>query len=188
MVRLIYVTIIFLLICCSNKQISYLKNNKTMVPSDSLFFKKNYRDIKYVVLPNKIDTSSIYIESYYLFGPKKIKYKRTDLYDGIFKFYKNGAFNDFSMSINNNMNLSKFFNPDYRGSRGMCFKENDKYYIDIIGKSSELNTIGVYRYEFVYISKDTIKFIRPNIMESSIYVYTRKPITNDTILNFKANW
>jgi hypothetical protein len=188
MVRFSLVILLYAVISCNNKYINYLGDGKTMISSDSLFFQKHYRGSKNIDLPKEIDINAIYLETHYLIGPRKVLYKRTDLFCGLYRFYQNGAVNDFSMSIDNDLNLSKLYNPDYRGIRGICFKENDKYYLDILGKSSELNTIGIYRYEFIESSKDTIKLKRVLKNHETVYVYARRPITNDTILNYKANW
>ena len=187
MVRLYLIILLYTFISCNNKHVNYLKDGKTMISSDSMYFQKYYRSSKSIVLPKNIDTYSIYIQTHYLYGPKQSKYTFRD-HTFIYKFYQNGAVNDFSMPIDNDINLSKYYNPEYRGSRGICFKENDKYYIDLLGKSSELKTIGIYRYEFVEISKDTIKLKRVLKNHETVYVYARRPITNDTILNYKANW
>ena len=88
----------FLITNCSSKGFKILEDEKSSVSNDLSFYDKNYRLSKEVGLPETIDTNSIYIEEYYLFGPNKVKYIR-DEDDGIFiyRFYPNGNVNDFSI-------------------------------------------------------------------------------------------
>lgn len=147
MVRYFFVIIIvFIAFSCNSKYVKFLEDG-TFIPSDSLFFQKNYRVSKEIVFPKEIDTNSVYLEIYYLYGSKQVKYTN-DSYLFKYRFYTSGAVNKFKFSDNRDKNLSKYYNPDLTGLRGICFKENDKFFLDILAKSSELNTIGVYKYEF----------------------------------------
>lgn len=174
---------------CSNHGIKILEDGYTRFSSDSMYYIRNYRAIKNIGLPNLIDTNAIYIESYYIFGRNREKFYSNDYdYVKIYRFYKNGAVNDFSMPKSCDLKNPKNYNPQYTGKRGMCFFENGNWFIDVLAKSSELNTYGTYRYVIEAIAKDTIKLRWMRKNENTVYVYERKEIKNDSILSFNANW
>lgn len=173
---------------CSNNRIDKQKGNKSSFHTDSLFFQNNYRMTKKTGLPKMIDVNSLYIESYYLFGPNRIKYKRNDE-DVLFilRFYESGGVNDFSRPFTKKF-ITDDFNPEKTGRRGICFYEDNHWYIDIYAKSSELNTMGIYRYKIIEMTTDTLKLKWEKKGENTIYVYSKNEIKNDSVLNFKANW
>lgn len=71
--------------------------------------------------------------------------------------------------------------------RGVSLELEKKSYIDIFGRISEMGSYGIVREEIVNVYEDSIK-IKGIHKNSSIYVYIKQNIKNDSILNFKADW
>ena len=153
-----FLFIIMLNSCLDLKNKTYsFKNGRLSLVNSRDFFNKNYRAKFKVGLPELIDTRALYIESYYISGLNKEKFQRSDLWNGIYRFFNNGAMNDFSMDKRKSMLSSKNYNPDSTDKKGVCYNKDGIWFVDIFAKSSELNTAGIYRYEVISITKDTLK-------------------------------
>lgn len=142
-----FILLLIVTVGCKSNNISVLEDGWTMIPNDSLFFEKHYRSVvdKNVGLPDLINPECIYIENYYLYGSKRKKFDRDDdVHRNIFRFYRSGAMNDFSMANPYTLSDPKLFDPNFRGKRGICYEKDDIWYIDLVGKSSEIKTIGFY--------------------------------------------
>lgn len=177
------------IIGCKSNHISVLGDGWTMIPNDSLFFKKNYRSSYEATIPDLIDPNCIYVENYYLSGTKRVKFKRDDdVHRNIFRFYASGAVNDFSMPNPYTLNDPKLFDPKYRGKRGICFEKDGVTYIDIIGKSSELRTIGTYRYQVVSVTSDSLKIKFAKDKDNTLYVFSKQCDITETIKDYNAEW
>lgn len=187
-ITVFFVGVCLLSSCYLNQmKVRKLNNGITLVPKDSLYFVKNYNDKKNVGIPKFIDTNNVYIESYYLFGPNRIKYHRSDGWKSILKFYENGNVNEYF--ITNDENINNFnFNPEFSGLRGVLYRKESAWMIDIVGQITGVGTIGTIKYKVLDMSKDTIKLRWDRKNESTINVYIRKKVKNDSILNFKADW
>jgi hypothetical protein len=155
----------------------------TKVPSESTYFDKFYREKKTTGLPKGIDVNSVYVEDYYL-GFNNERFEIKDRFIVMYRFYSNGSISKFLKSIN--LDLKDIsLNPDSTGYRGICFKKDKIWYLDLVAPVTENRSIGTYDYEFVEITPDTIKIKR--VRDYIIYVYKRVSL-DEKNRQFTGNW
>ena len=180
MVRLIIV-ICMSLVSCNSMKVRPLEDNITRVPADNFYFDKKYANQNLRGKPEDIDENSLYVDEYYIGFNNEIfnSNSRKEAY----RFFKNGAVNKFFLNQENINTIN--LNPNISGYRGFCYKKDGKWKFDLVAPITELRNIGTYKYEFLDIKRDTIKFRRVN--DYVVYVFSRQPLNNKN-RQFSADW
>jgi len=140
-----------------------------------------------------IDTTVIYEKfntvSYFGLEPTNVNivarknYRDHQTHYGVYRFYKNGLFNYFTLNRNDSILQKEMFDPLYTGWRGVLYKEKGVLKGDLITQISGMGAIGKIT-EIFKFKGDTLFVSRKNI---SNYIYIKRKIPAE-LLNHKAEW
>lgn len=149
-----------------------LEDKIAEVPRDS----KNYRNkSKFdISILNMLDTNAIYYE---------INSSR-NLY-GIYKFYPNGNLNLF-FSNGYSTPSKEFFNPYFRGYRGVYYKENGSIKGDLFAEVDQKGNIGKLKETYIF-KGDTLTVKTKNREISSTSIYIKRKLPPEYFM-YNANW
>jgi hypothetical protein len=178
---MVFYIIILLLFSCEMKTYT-LQNGKTKVPvNPSVYKNKSKFDTSLLKI---IDTTVIYER----LDDERSLLLRMDTgpetrFYGVYRFYSNGCFNYFTIDRNQSLD-SNSFNPEYRGYRGVYFKEDDRIRSDLFAGSNELGWIGKLPGTLTF-KGDTLIVYEKLSMLTEVYIKRKLP---QGYLDYNANW
>jgi hypothetical protein len=183
------VALSLVLVSCNMKEYTLL-DKVTSVPKDSEVY-KNREKFNSVIL-NTIDTAVVYEE----LNIDKNILERLITCNGchrkylVYKFYPNGCFNVFSFWKDSSLSVIKF-NPDYSGSRGVYYLENNKIRYDYFSAINQQYNMGritgslTVVGDTLYIKRDDRKGIDAERYPPHIYIKRKIPAE---YFVFKPSW
>lgn len=176
---------------CTTKT-TLLEDGLTKVPSEDDFFKNKHMFHNQIL--KHIETDVIYVEEYsYLSKDNDFQRKNEKLevatggqYKTVYRFYKNGCVNLFTINQLEDFTLNTF-NPDYRGSRGVYYLKNNYVNVDFFGVKGYFlgKDYGVLSKK-IKIEGDTL-LIKSNSEKNYIQVFSKQRIPNE-YLKYNADW
>lgn len=173
--------IVLLFLSCQMKTYT-LQNGKTKVPKkSSVYANKSKFEVSLLSI---IDTTVVY-EEFDIDKKILLRYDNdiTTKFYGIYRFYSDGYFNLFIINREDVLDTNSF-NPEYRGYRGVYYKEDNQIRYDIFTIINELGHIGKLSGTFK-ISSDTLLVNRDVNKYPRMYI---KRVLPSSFLNHQANW
>lgn len=178
----IYSAILFIVASCAMKTYK-LQNGITKVPYDKKVYKNKSRFNKELL--KIIDTAAVY-EAYsekYNILTRLDNHPENSFY-GVYRFYANGCFNLFYFE-RDIIQKENDFNPNYRGYRGVYYKEGDEIKSDLFsiandwGWTGKLNESLIFKGDTLYVKRDKSR--------GNIEKYVKRKLPAE-YLKYKADW
>ncbi|MDR3328392.1 MAG: hypothetical protein LBT04_09875 [Prevotellaceae bacterium] len=148
-----------------------------------------YKDLLHLV-----DTAAIYVEQYSYETKNKNSFDRqndkniyrTDYWYGMYKFYSKGEVNCFFFEDNYNI-LPKDLNPEYKGYRGVYYRENSVIKMDLFIVVGEHIQWGMEA-NILKFEGDTLLVKRiVKLDPRKVTVYVKRKLPKEYLI-YKADW